>query len=408
MAAGFVDLVVPDRHSRRLMLAGLQRMSLLALLLLVAQYALGIVLNLYVAVPAADAHAGITQVITNGPLTLTLHVLLGLALVGTAIVLLVRAVVLGDRRFAVLAAGGLTTIGGAFAAGEIFVRNGQQFASAAMAILTAVALLCYIGTLTLASAAYRQVAHHRRRAMDPGDPDADDIETWPPDYETGDTGQDSAWPPDYDDDSDPPWRQSRNDDAQPSRRQSRGDSGPSRPSRLADGFGLPWQQSRDDRSSPAWLTSHDDRFHPSWRPSRGGSAVRWQNHGDSGLPWQGSPDDSGPAWQPSQDDSSSPDWWQGHRESPSPDWWQGHGESPSPDWRQDRDDGSGLPWRQSRDDPGLAWLPDSVGSGPNGRPSHDLDDADLGLIWTPDTEIPAPRPSWPDSGRSWSAPPGAR
>ena len=263
------------------MLAGLQRMSLLALLLLVAQYALGIVLNLYVAVPAADARAGITQVIANGPLALTLHVLLGLGLVGTAIVLLVRAVVVGDRRFAVLAAGGLTAIGGAFAAGEIFVRNGQQFASAAMAILTAVALLCYIGTLTLAGAAYRQVAHHRRRAMDSGEPDADDIDTWPPDYETDDTGQAPAWPPDYDDDS-----------------------------------GMPWRQSRDDRS--------------------------------------------------------------------------------------------GMPWRPRHDDPGLTWLPDSDGSGPNGRPSHDLDDADLGLIWTPDADIPAPRPSWPDSGRSWSAPPGAR
>jgi hypothetical protein len=305
MAGGFVDLVVPDRHSRRLMLAGLQRMSLLALLLLVAQYALGIVLNLYVAVPAADAHAGITQVIANGPLALTLHVLLGLGLVGTAIVLLVRAVVVGDRRFAVLAAGGLTAIGGAFAAGEIFVRNGQQFASAAMAILTAVALLCYIGTLTLAGAAYRQVAHHRRRAMDSGEPDADDIDTWPPDYETDDTGQAPAWPPDYDDDSGMPWRQSRDDRS-----------------------GMPWRQGRDDRS---------------------------------GMPW-----------------------------------------------RQSRDDRSGMPWRQSHDDPGLTWLPDSDGSGPNGRPSHDLDDADLGLIWTPDADIPAPRPSWPDSGRSWSAPPGAR
>jgi hypothetical protein len=291
MAGGFVDLVVPDRHSRRLMLAGLQRMSLLALLMLVAQYALGIVLNLYVAVPSADAHAGITQVIANGPLTLTLHALLGLGLVGTAIVLLVRAVIVGDRRFAVLAAGGLTAIGGAFAAGEIFVRNGQQFASAAMAILTAVALLCYIGTLTLASAAYRQVAHHRRHALDSGEPDADDIDTWPPDYETDDPDEESAWPPDYDDAADPPWRQSH-DNAYPARRQGHDDFGP--------------------------------------------------------------------------------------------------------------------PWRQRRDDPGLTWLPDRHDSGPGRRPDHVLDDADLGLVWTPDADIPAPRPSWPDSGRSWSAPPGAR
>jgi hypothetical protein len=382
MAGGFVDLVVPDRHSRRLMLAGLQRMSLLALLMLVAQYALGIVLNLYVAIPSADAHAGITQVIANGPLTLTLHALLGLGLVGTAIVLLVRAVIVGDRRFAVLAAGGLTAIGGAFAAGEIFVRDGQQFASAAMAILTAVALLCYIGTLTLASAAYRQVAHHRRHALDSGEPDADDIDTWPPDYETDDPDEESAWPPDYDDGADPPWRQShdidarpawresRDDDTRSSRRRSREDSGPSWRSRLADDLGPPWQQSRDDGSRPAR------------RPGRDGSGPPWQSRDDSGLPWQQNHSGSGLVRQPSQDDSLHPTWRQGR--------------------------GDGTSWQHSPDGPGLTWLPDRDDSGPGRRPDHVLDDADLGLVWTPDADIPAPRPSWPDSGRSWSAPPGAR
>ncbi len=229
-------------------------MSLLALLMLVAQYALGIVLNLYVAIPSADAHAGITQVIANGPLTLTLHALLGLGLVGTAIVLLVRAVIVGDRRFAVLAAGGLTAIGGAFAAGEIFVRNGQQFASAAMAILTAVALLCYIGTLTLASAAYRQVAHHRRHAMDSGEPDADDIDTWPPDYETDDPDEESAWPPDYDDAADPPWRQSH-DDAYPARGQGHDDFGPSWRPRHDNGSGPSWRRRPDTRACPGSMAT---------------------------------------------------------------------------------------------------------------------------------------------------------
>ena len=279
------------------MLAGLQRMSLLALLMLVAQYALGIVLNLYVAVPAADAHAGITQVIANGPLALTLHVLLGLGLVGTAIVLLVRAVVVGDRRFAVLAAGGLTAIGGAFAAGEIFVRNGQQFASAAMAILTAVALLCYIGTLTLASAAFRQVAGHRRRALDSGEPDADDIDTWPPDFETDDTDEESAWPPDYDDDSGPPWRQSHDDDAsQPwrqsrdeahsSRRPSRDDSGPSWRSRHGDGSGPSWRQRHGDGSGPSWRRQ---RQRPPWRRSHNDPGLTWPPSQDDASAWPGSP-----------------------------------------------------------------------------------------------------------------------
>jgi hypothetical protein len=56
----------------------------------------------------------------------------------------------------VLAAAGLTAIGGAFASGEIFVRNGQSAASLAMALLTGVALLCYIGALTWVSTGRRR------------------------------------------------------------------------------------------------------------------------------------------------------------------------------------------------------------------------------------------------------------
>jgi hypothetical protein len=87
---------------------------------------------------------------------LTLHALLGLALIGAALVLLVRAVRLQDRVIAVLAATGLTAIGGAFASGEIFVHNGQSGASLAMALLTGVALLCYIAALTWVSAGLRR------------------------------------------------------------------------------------------------------------------------------------------------------------------------------------------------------------------------------------------------------------
>jgi len=154
--AGGVVRVVPGRHSRRVELEGLRRISLAALIMLVVQYGLGIILNLYIAVPASDAHAGIMQEIASGPAMLTLHALLGLGLIGAALVLLVRAVRLEDRVIAVLAAAGLTAIGGAFASGEIFVRNGQSGASLAMALLTGVALLCYIGALTQVSTALRR------------------------------------------------------------------------------------------------------------------------------------------------------------------------------------------------------------------------------------------------------------
>jgi hypothetical protein len=131
-------------------------MSAAALIMLVLQYGLGIILNLYVEVPASDAHAGIITEIATAPLALTAHAILGIALIVTAILLVARAVGVRDRLLAVLATAGLTAIGGAFGAGEIFVRDGQDSASMAMAILTGMALLCYIGTLTLAGAARRE------------------------------------------------------------------------------------------------------------------------------------------------------------------------------------------------------------------------------------------------------------
>ncbi len=156
MAGGLDNFVAPGRHTRRPGRAGLRRVSLAVLIMLVAQYGLGIFLNLYVAIPASDAHAGIFGEIATAPLALTVHALLGLALIGTAILLVVRAVGVGNRLLSVLAAAGLTAIGGAFGAGEIFVRNGQSGASLAMAILTGVALLCYVGTLALATTAQRE------------------------------------------------------------------------------------------------------------------------------------------------------------------------------------------------------------------------------------------------------------
>jgi len=157
MAGGLDNFVAPGRHTRRPGRAGLRRVCVAALIMLVVQYGLGIFLNLYVAVPASDAHAGIFTEIATAPLALTVHALLGLALIGTAILLVVRAVSVGDRPIAVLASAGLTAIGGAFGAGEIFVRNGMPGASLAMAVLTGVALLCYVGTLALATAAQREV-----------------------------------------------------------------------------------------------------------------------------------------------------------------------------------------------------------------------------------------------------------
>jgi hypothetical protein len=163
MADGFDRLMAPGRHTRRperpqrLERAarpgrpGLRRVSAVALVMLALQYGLGMILNFYVEVPAADAHAGIFTEITTAPLALTVHALLGVSLIGTAILLVARAITLRDRLLAVLAAAGLIAIGGAFLAGETFVKNGQDSTSFAMAMLTGAAMLCYIAILTLTS-----------------------------------------------------------------------------------------------------------------------------------------------------------------------------------------------------------------------------------------------------------------
>jgi hypothetical protein len=126
--------------------------------MLVLQYGLGIFLNLYVSVPASDQHAGLAQEIASGPVSLTIHALLGLLLMAAAIVQLVRATRMQSGAITVLATLNLSAIAGAFAGGEIFVRNGRPSASLAMAVLTGVALLCDISTLALISMAERELA----------------------------------------------------------------------------------------------------------------------------------------------------------------------------------------------------------------------------------------------------------
>ena len=152
---------VADSHARLLETAGLGRACLATLIALVAQFGLGMWLNLYVPVPSSDQHAGIVQEITNGPLALSIHALLGTFLIVAAIVLLIRAVRTRHPVAAALTATGLGAILGAFAAGELFVRNGKSSASLWMAVLTGIALLCYISVQALVSTARMPIAHTR-------------------------------------------------------------------------------------------------------------------------------------------------------------------------------------------------------------------------------------------------------
>jgi hypothetical protein len=123
---------------------------------LLIQYAVGLWVSVYVTVPARDRGGGILaavgRALANGPAGLGLHAALGLLLLLGSIVLVVRAVLAGDRFFMVTTVVSLLAVLGAAGSGAAFVNNGQDGASLAMGLLTAVALLCQLINLFRLSA----------------------------------------------------------------------------------------------------------------------------------------------------------------------------------------------------------------------------------------------------------------
>src|SRR5262245_9729129 len=115
---------------------------------LLIQYGLGMVVNLYVTVPQQDQGRGflaaIGRALGNGPVALGAHAALGLLLILGAISLVIRAAAARQRAAVWLSVAGLLGIVGAAASGAGFVNSGADGASLAMALLTGVALLCYV------------------------------------------------------------------------------------------------------------------------------------------------------------------------------------------------------------------------------------------------------------------------
>ena len=156
---------VAGRHDRLPGIAGLGRACLTTLVALVAQFGLGMWLNLYVRGPGLrsarrDRAGDHERPVDADHSCLARHI--------------------PDRRrdrpadpggphpgprAAALTAAGLGAILGAFAAGELFVRNGTSSASLWMAVLTGIALLCYISVQARVSTA--RLTRARTRAEDP-------------------------------------------------------------------------------------------------------------------------------------------------------------------------------------------------------------------------------------------------
>ena len=133
-----------------------RRMSLGMVVALLVQYALGMVVNLYVTVPARDHGGGVLTAVgrafANGPAALAIHAGLGLLIVLGIINLVVRSVLSRRRPLIWLSVVTLLAVLGAASSGAGFVNSGSNGASLGMAMLTGVALLCLVVILYVTGA----------------------------------------------------------------------------------------------------------------------------------------------------------------------------------------------------------------------------------------------------------------
>ena len=155
-----LDAKSPARPVRAAAPAGLARVrrgSLAVLVLLVAEYGIGMYVNLYVTIPRADHDHGLGSAIANGPVTLGIHAVVGLLLGLGAVGVLVQAIIARHLGVIVLSAIGLFALAFASVAGASFTSSGNTAESMAMSVLTGAGLLCYAANLYL----LRAPSHHR-------------------------------------------------------------------------------------------------------------------------------------------------------------------------------------------------------------------------------------------------------
>jgi hypothetical protein len=122
-------------------LAALRGNCMGAAVLIIIQFAIGVGVNLYVAVPK---HKSFLSAVF-GSATLAAHATVAIVLLGAAIGALVRAI--RSRRAVVLTSVGLAAIVAAGIAGSSFVGNGSSGASLGMAVAAAVAMFCYLAAI---------------------------------------------------------------------------------------------------------------------------------------------------------------------------------------------------------------------------------------------------------------------
>ena len=130
-------------------LARLRRGSLAVLVLVVAEYLIGMYVNLFVTIPRADHGHSVGSAIANGPAILATHAVIGLLLGLAALGVLVQAIMARHAGVIAASAVGMFALAFASAAGAGFTGSGHPADSMAMSVLTGVGLLCYAASLYL-------------------------------------------------------------------------------------------------------------------------------------------------------------------------------------------------------------------------------------------------------------------
>jgi hypothetical protein len=130
------------------------RICLVIAVLLLAQFLVGMVVNLYVSIPAAHPGANaadffpgigsaIAWAISRGALALAAHVVLGLALIAMSLSHIITAASIGRRSWVVLSTAGTLFLVGAAINGASFVNYGHDVSSLIMSGCFLLALFCY-------------------------------------------------------------------------------------------------------------------------------------------------------------------------------------------------------------------------------------------------------------------------
>jgi hypothetical protein len=134
---------------------GLRANSFAAVVILLLEYGLGVWVNLYGHLPSSDHGAnlasGFVRAIDKGPVGLSVHAVLGVLLLVSALTALIRAILVG-RPVLIAAAGvGMVAVFVAALSGAAFVGHGRNSSSMAMAIAAGVAIAAYALILFLSA-----------------------------------------------------------------------------------------------------------------------------------------------------------------------------------------------------------------------------------------------------------------